>query len=125
MGDKALTSVTSLNTEPPVGAAFDSEVYENAILYVPNAALEAYKAADGWKEFNNIIGIGSGVDEIGQEAAFSVTAIDGGIEVVSDKAVEIFDAAGVKVYSGAAGTITLPGGFYVVVSGAETVKVVL
>lgn len=125
MGDKALTSVTSLNTEPPVGAAFDSEVYENAILYVPNAALEAYKAAGGWKEFNNIIGIGSGVDEIGQEAAFSVTAIDGGIEVVSDKAVEIFDAAGVKVYSGAAGTITLPGGFYVVVSGAETVKVVL
>lgn len=125
MGDKALTSVTSLNTVPPVGAAFDSEVYENAILYVPNAALEAYKAADGWKEFNNIIGIGSGVDEIGQEAAFSVTAIDGGIEVVSDKAVEIFDAAGVKVYSGAAGTITLPGGFYVIVSGAETVKVVL
>lgn len=125
MGDKALTSVTSLNTVPPVGAAFDSEVYENAILYVPNAALEAYKAADGWKEFNNIIGIGSGVDEIGQEAAFSVTAIDGGIEVVSDKAVEIFDAAGVKVYSGAAGTIILPGGFYVIVSGAETVKVVL
>lgn len=125
MGDKALTSVTSLNTEPPVGAAFDSEVYENAILYVPNAALEAYKAADGWKEFNNIIGIGSGVEEIGQEAAFSVTAIDGGIEVVSDKAVEIFDAAGVKVYSGAAGTITLPGGFYVIVSGTETVKVVL
>ncbi len=125
MGDKALTSVTSLNTEPPVGAAFDSEVYENAILYVPNAALEAYKAADGWKEFNNIIGIGSGVEEIGQEAAFSVTAIDGGIGVVSDKAVEIFDAAGMKVYSGAAGTITLPGGFYVIVSGAETVKVVL
>lgn len=125
MGDKALTSVTSLNTEPPVGAAFDSEVYENAILYVPNAALEAYKAADGWKEFNNIIGIGSGVDEIGQEAAFSVTATDGGVEVVSDKAVEIFDAAGVKVYSGAAGTITLPGGFYVIVSGTETVKVVL
>lgn len=125
MGDKALTSVTSLNTVPPVGAAFDSEVYENAILYVPNAALEAYKAADGWKEFNNIIGIGSGVDEIGQEAAFSVTAINGGVEVVSDKAVEIFDAAGMKVYSGAAGTISLPGGFYVIVSGAETVKVVL
>lgn len=125
MGDKALTSVTSLNTEPPVGAAFDSEVYENAILYVPNATLEAYKAADGWKEFNNIIGIGSGVDEIGQEAAFSVTATDGGVEVVSDKTVEIFDAAGVKVYSGAAGTITLPGGFYVIVSGTETVKVVL
>lgn len=125
MGDKALTSVTSLNTVPPVGAAFDSEVYENAILYVPNAALEAYKAADGWKEFNNIIGIGSGVEEIGQEAAFSVTATNGGVEVVSDKAVEIFDAAGVKVYSGAAGTITLPGGFYVIVSGTETVKVVL
>lgn len=125
MGDKALTSVTSLNTEPPVGAAFDSEVYENAILYVPNAALEAYKAADGWKEFNNIIGIGSGVDEIGQEAAFSVTATDGGVEIVSDKAVEIFDAAGMKVYSGAAGTISLPGGFYVIVSGTETVKVVL
>ncbi|MDE5979202.1 MAG: leucine-rich repeat domain-containing protein, partial [Muribaculaceae bacterium] len=124
-GDKALTSVTSLNPVPPAGAAFESEVYENAILYVPNAAIDAYKAADGWKEFNNIIGLGSGVDEIWRQPAFSVTVAEGGVEVVSDKAVEIFDAAGVKVYSGAPGTVSLPCGFYVIVSGNETVKVVL
>lgn len=124
-GDKALTSVTSLNTVPPAGAAFENEVYENAILYVPNTAIDAYKQADGWKEFGNIIGIGSGVDEIGGQPAFNVTVTEGGVEVMSDKAVEIFDATGVKVYSGAPGAISLSGGFYVIVSGNETVKVIL
>lgn len=110
---------------PPAGAAFENEVYENAILYVPNTAIDAYKQADGWKEFGNIIGIGSGVDEIGGQPAFNVTVTEGGVEVMSDKAVEIFDATGVKVYSGAPGAISLSGGFYVIVSGNETVKVIL
>lgn len=65
------------------------------------------------------------MDEIGGQPAFNVTVTEGGVEVVSDKPVEIFDATGVKVYSGAAGTISLSGGFYVIVSGNETAKVIL
>ena len=33
---------------------FSSTNYENCTLYVPESALEAYKAADGWKNFKNI-----------------------------------------------------------------------
>ncbi len=124
-GDEALTSVISLNPAPPTGAAFEAAVYENATLSVPNDAVEAYKAADGWKEFSHIIGLGSGIDSIDGESAFSVSAKNGMLTVVSDAAVTIFDATGKLVYSGNAGEITLPAGFYVVVSGENTVKVTL
>lgn len=124
-GDNALTSVISLNPVPPTGAAFEDDVYANAILSVPNDAVEAYKAADGWKEFTHIIGIGSGLEAVGAESTFDVTVIDGALKVASDNEIEIYDAAGKTVYSGPAGEISLPAGFYIVVSGTETVKVAL
>ena len=39
---------------PATGAVFPAEVYANATLTVPDEALEAYRKADGWKEFANI-----------------------------------------------------------------------
>lgn len=51
-----LTSVYSMNLTPPsVSSSFNN--YQSATLYVPDDALEAYRAADGWKEFKNIKGI--------------------------------------------------------------------
>ena len=35
--------------------AFADEVYNNAVLQVPNGAMPLYKAASGWKNFKNII----------------------------------------------------------------------
>ena len=34
---------------------FSKDTYAKATLYVPQGSLEAYKAADGWKEFLNIV----------------------------------------------------------------------
>ena len=38
------------------GDSFDEDVLQNTTLYVPMAALSAYKAADGWKDFQHIVG---------------------------------------------------------------------
>lgn len=64
---KALNSVTSLSIQPPT--AFDNTFLESsylfATLYVPQGSLEAYKEADGWKNFLNIQEIAtSGIDTV-------------------------------------------------------------
>lgn len=54
-----IQSVTSLNLIPPTmeGQIFNSTTLKNSPLYVPKTAIEAYKEAPYWKEFNNIVGI--------------------------------------------------------------------
>lgn len=60
-----LTSIYSLNPIPPtVGNnyykekhCFDNTNYQNAMLYVPQEALEAYRTAEIWKNFKNIVGV--------------------------------------------------------------------
>mgnify|MGYP003296459586 CR=1 FL=1 len=49
--------VKVLATVPPTGADFAEEAYANATLYVPKKSVDAYKAAEGWKEFQNIVGV--------------------------------------------------------------------
>ncbi|MDE6048430.1 MAG: leucine-rich repeat domain-containing protein, partial [Paramuribaculum sp.] len=47
-----LTKVKSLNPVPPVaGSAFDTSTQDNAQLFIPNGSLDAYKSADGWRDF--------------------------------------------------------------------------
>ena len=52
--------------EPPAlaeeGIFFSTEVFTNATLYVPLASVEKYKLAAGWQEFQNIVGIDTGVE---------------------------------------------------------------
>ena len=56
-----LTAIHCLSSTPPTistssyRGAFNNDSYSKATLYVPYGSLEAYKAADGWKEFQNII----------------------------------------------------------------------
>ena len=52
-----LTMVKVLAAVPPTGADFAEEAYANATLYVPKKSVDAYKAAEGWKEFQNIVGV--------------------------------------------------------------------
>lgn len=54
----AITSVTCLSETPPTfmynNSAFTSTVYENATLYVPKGAIEAYSSSDYWNLFTHI-----------------------------------------------------------------------
>lgn len=52
-----LTMVKVQATVPPTGAEFTEEAYANATLYVPKKSVDAYKAAEGWKEFQKIVGV--------------------------------------------------------------------
>lgn len=53
-GDEKIQTVTCLNPVPAEGAEFEDAVYNNARLIVPDGSLDAYKAADGWKNFISI-----------------------------------------------------------------------
>ena len=53
----ALKSVTCLAKTPPSGAWFESAVYSNATLRVLSEFKDAYKSADGWKQFSKIFGV--------------------------------------------------------------------
>lgn len=54
-----LTDVTCLAEEVPEGAyIFNSKIYANAVLYVPENSIEAYKASNAWNRFSNIVGLG-------------------------------------------------------------------
>ena len=55
----AMRSLTCMATVPPVLSAdiCESIVYNYGTLYVPVGSVEAYKAADYWKKFKNIVGV--------------------------------------------------------------------
>ena len=60
-----LTSVTVLNPTPVTINEYVFSNRTNATLYVPQGSKEAYKAADYWKEFKEIIEIDpAGIDQI-------------------------------------------------------------
>ena len=75
-----ITKVTCLATTPPTsGEYFTNDVYQNATLYVPMNSVELYRAAAGWCNFQNIVGIDTG-DEPGMKG-----------DVNGDKKVDIDD----------------------------------
>ena len=51
------------------GGAFDDYMYTKATLYVPEEAIEAYKAAPEWKEFKKILPIKDGVNDVTADEA--------------------------------------------------------
>ncbi len=68
------TSVKKITCEydvPPEtsGSAFEDYMYDRATLYVPEEAIEAYKAAPEWKEFEKIMPIKDGVNDVTADEA--------------------------------------------------------
>lgn len=51
----ALMSVYCTATTPPTGVTFSNDTYLDGTLYVKKGCKEAYEAADGWKQFWNIV----------------------------------------------------------------------
>ena len=64
LGCQKLTSVTNYAANPQTIAAtaFSFANQSSCTLYVPAESVEAYKAADVWKEFTNILPIGESVE---------------------------------------------------------------
>ena len=75
------TVVINTVTPPTVSGSFYSDLVNRAILYVPVGSKDAYKAADGWKDFKYIL-------EKGEELVTYTISVSGGyssLEEVSFK----------------------------------------
>ena len=100
-------------------------------LYIPQGSLEAYKAANGWKEFKSIVEFdATAIEDIEDDApTFKVTT--GGIQFTAaaeGKAVAVYTASGAlveKIDSYAGEEIALDKGVYIVRMGNKAVKVKL
>ena len=117
-------------SETPANAtakAFDTNTIANATLVVPTeAAVEAYKAANVWKSFGNIISYDNYLTNITPATTTAtVTVKDGNIVVAEDAEVSIYTFAGKLAAKGGAGEYALPTGKYIVKVGNKAVKVQL
>ncbi len=125
-----LTDVYLSSATPVAIDAFTFSNYQNATLYVPNGSLAAYKEAEGWSNFANIVEwTPTAIEDVRADAlAFEVTA--GGIKFISaeGKAVAVYAASGalvVKIDSYAGEEISPGKGIYVVRVAGKSVKVKL
>ena len=117
-----LKSITVYNTTPinlsvisaraltrtESGDVFEGVNKETCILYVPEGSVDAYKAAPVWKDFKNILAIGS------------ATGIKG-ITLAEGETFDVFNLYGLKVKSKATSLDGLPRGIYVV-KGKKVMK---
>lgn len=106
--------------------SFNYNTSKNATLYVPAGCSSKYKKAEGWKEFQNIKEMDSGVEDVVSEET-AIRVVDGCIVIdgtAADAAVEVYDMTGKAVYRGAAAEIpSMPRGIYIVRIGGKSVKV--
>jgi hypothetical protein len=125
----SLRSVTAHSTVPPtIGEdTFADETYNEGTLYVDNDAINAYKAAAGWKNFlaiSALDGTESGVSEIANDSDSLLSVEKGAICVSGDKDVRVVSMTGTTIYSGRGETrINVTPGVYIVIAGNTATKV--
>ena len=122
-----LDKIIVLAKNPPAcgGEVFDDVNKQNCKLIVPRESLEAYKAADTWKNFYNI---SAGIGQVMTDDV-NVAVVDGEISitgVADDAAVEVYSANGTTIYRGTSKTIAMPcQGIYIVRVAGNTLKIAL
>ena len=104
----AVISARGLTRTESSNPVFEGVDMDKCILYVPEGSVDAYKAAPGWKDFKNILVIGS------------ATGIKG-IEMAEGETFDVFNLYGLKVKSQATSLDGLPKGIYVV-KGKKVMK---
>ena len=116
-----LADVHCLALVPPIASydTFDATAYENATLHVPAGTADAYREAEGWKEFRNIAGdAANSISAVGASGEPLARYADGVVAASGLAAITVYDANGARVLhaEGVASLSleSLPGGIYVV-----------
>jgi hypothetical protein len=129
---EAIRKVTSHNPVPPTSSdadLFSSQTYAEGVLYVPEASIEAYQAANGWKKFTTTksADVTTALDKIASsDAAPRITSEAGTISVSTDKPVRIITPAGTTVYTGQGDCrVNVAQGIYIVIAGDKSSKVLV
>ena len=131
----AMTRLQSRAEVPPVcgNQALDDINKWTCELFVPTKSLDAYKAADQWKEFFFITGEdydkpGSVEDAVSENGGVSVATYRDSIEIIgADNAmITIYNTNGQLIYSGTDTVINVQSkGIYIVRVSGQTFKVIL
>ena len=118
----ALTEITVLAIVPPTvkGDAFYN-ISRNIPVYVPAEALESYKTADVWSEFN--LHAMPATDLQTPSMPESISVYGGMLHNPQQLRVSIYDMQGRMVYSGTATTVSQPAGVYVLRCAGASGKV--
>ena len=132
---KDLKTVISLGRIPPTIADdfFSVDQYNDATLYVPEGAMQAYMEAPGWRFFYNIMeGLPTGISQVESTTDGMTVTADNGCIVISNAhgLVNVYDVSGVLINSANAEgndlRITVPGhGMYIVKAEGKTLKVAM
>lgn len=119
----AITKMTVLATVPPTAETSAFKYFNlDTPVYVPASSLDAYKAANVWKEFTNLQAIsGTAIDTPSMPESISIQG--GMLHNPNGLTVSIYDLTGRLVYSGNATTVELPAGIYVVRCNGASRKV--
>jgi hypothetical protein len=126
--DTAIRTVVSRNATPPTtNDTFSNETYLDGVLYVPEASIEAYQTAAGWKNFWEIKSLGdfSSIDEIAVDNILeTITISNGAINICTDGNVRIVAMNGTTVYSGRGNcSVNVAKGIYIVIINGKSHKV--
>ena len=131
----AMTRLQSRAEMPPVcgNQALDDINKWTCELFVPAKSLDAYKAAEQWKEFFFITGEdydkpGSVEDAVSENGGVSVATYRDSIEIIGadDAVITVCNTNGQLVYSGTETVINVPSkGIYIVRVSGQTFKVIL
>ena len=115
--------MTVLATVPPTAETSAFKYFNlDTPVYVPASSLDAYKAANVWKEFTNLQAIsGTAIDTPSMPESISIQG--GMLHNPNGLTVSIYDLTGRLVYSGNATTVELPAGIYVVRCNGASCKV--
>ena len=123
---EGLTKIESLAENPPVcdKYPFSGVDKDKCVLSVPKNSVEAYKSAEGWKDFSNIV---TGIVGVAQGNSVGVSAKNGVISVTGatgNAVVEVYGTNGAQVYRGTSKTVNVPSaGMYIVRAAGKTFKV--
>lgn len=119
----AITKMTVLATVPPTAKTSAFKYFNlDTPVYVPASSLDAYKAANVWKEFTNLQAIsGTAIDTPSMPESISIQG--GMLHNPNGLTVSIYDLTGRLVYSSNATTVELPAGIYVVRCNGASRKV--
>ena len=130
---KGLKTVVSRGRIPPTIADdfFSLDQYNNATLYVPKGAMQAYIEAPGWRYFYNIVeGMPTGISQVKSATDRMTVTTDNEYIAISNAhgQVNVYDVSGVLIHSANADgndlRIAVPGhGMYIVKAGGKTLKV--
>jgi hypothetical protein len=124
-----LRTITAHSAVPPTisEATFAQETYYLGVLYVPKSAINAYKAATGWKKFVNIQAVENitGIAEVDNDSNDSQVRVDGqAICVDEDSDVCIVAMNGTTIYNGRGNiSVNVAPGIYVVLANGTATKV--